>query len=76
MATDANTAITASHADIFGLSRRGMITIVVFAVFSPVLLGQGDFGYKPVIPKVWDDAVMKDLELPLSRPQYSTEAGF
>ena len=24
MATDANTAITASHADIFGLSRRGM----------------------------------------------------
>jgi hypothetical protein len=56
----------------FGLSRRGMkIAVVLLAVFSPVLLGQIDGGYKPAIPKVWDDAVMKDLELPLSRPQYS-----
>src|SRR5262249_33661049 len=30
-----------------------------------------DAGYKPVVPKVWDDAVIKDLELPLSHPEYS-----
>jgi len=27
--------------------------------------------YQPAIPKVWDDAVMKDLEVPLARSEYS-----
>src|SRR5215467_1675562 len=43
----------------------------LLALCPPGLYCQVDAGYKPVVPKVWDDAVIKDLELPLSHPEYS-----
>ena len=35
------------------------------------LQGQTAGAYLPAIPKVWDDAVLKDLEVPLARAEYS-----
>ncbi len=35
------------------------------------LRAQTTGGYQPTISKVWDDAVMKDLEIPLARAEYS-----
>lgn len=43
----------------------------LIAVLAPGLFCQVDERYRPVVPKVWDDAVMPHLELPLSRPEYS-----
>jgi hypothetical protein len=29
--------------------------------------------YRPSIPKVWDDTIMKDLEIPLAKVEYSPQ---
>jgi hypothetical protein len=38
---------------------------------APRLEAQAAAAYQPTIPKVWDDAEMRDLEVPLARAEYS-----
>jgi hypothetical protein len=44
--------------------------LLLFAAAS-CLRAQTAVGYQPAIPNVWDDAVMKDLEVPLGRSEFS-----
>ena len=45
--------------------------LLLFYCPASRLRAQTAGGYQPTIPKVWDDAVMKDLEVPLARVEYS-----
>ncbi len=45
--------------------------IFLIALLALGLFCQVNEDYRTVVPKVWDDAVMQHLELPLSRPEYS-----
>ena len=45
--------------------------LLLFWCAGSLLRAQTPGGYQPAIPKVWDDAIMKDLEVPLSRAEYS-----
>jgi hypothetical protein len=48
------------------------ITLLIFFCSPPAFLcAQPAGAHQPAIPKVWDDAAMKDLELPLARAEYS-----
>lgn len=44
---------------------------LVLCGFASHLGGQDSPGHRPSIPKVWDDAVMQDLEVPLARAEHS-----
>lgn len=54
--------------------RRTVFSILLFVFFwstaSPVL-GQEDAVFRPSTPKVWDDREMQNLEVPLSREEFS-----
>lgn len=45
--------------------------LVLIAVWAQGVFGQPTEAYKPAIPRVWTDAAMRDLEIPLARPEYS-----
>src|SRR5215831_16012841 len=45
--------------------------LLLFYCPASCLRAQAPGGYRPTIPKVWDDAILKDLEVPLARPEYS-----
>jgi mono/diheme cytochrome c family protein len=45
--------------------------LLLFWCAGSLLRSQTPGGYQPAIPKVWDDAIMKDLEVPLARAEYS-----
>jgi hypothetical protein len=45
--------------------------LLLFCCPASRLRAQTAGGYQPAIPEVWDDAVMKDLEVPLAHSEYS-----
>src|SRR5215471_17597816 len=51
--------------------RTAICMLLLFHCPASLLRAQTAGRYQPTIPKVWDDAVMKDLEVPLVRAEYS-----
>jgi hypothetical protein len=45
--------------------------LLLFYCAASRLGAQTQERYQPTVPRVWDDAVMKDLEIPLARAEYS-----
>ena len=46
------------------LFRTGALAVVAVACFAQT-------SFKPVIPKIWDDAEIAEMEVPLANPEYS-----
>ena len=55
------------------ISPRFAIGVVIWLNAFQAMGQSADPPWKPAIPKTWDDAVMKDLELPLANPEYSPQ---
>jgi hypothetical protein len=49
-----------------------MVALILLAIFiEATLLHAADAGWKPTIPKVWIASELDDLDVPVSRPEYS-----
>ena len=51
--------------------RTEICLLLLFSCPASRLRSQTAEAYQATIPKVWDDAVLKDLEVPLTRAEYS-----
>ena len=51
--------------------RTAFCLLLMFSCPASSIHAQTGSEYHPAIPKVWDDAIMKDLEVPLAQSEYS-----